>query len=88
MLLHHALTASKRDELRRELLTSRLVRFHWDARHMEAVKRAYRSRYGIDLQEAVREATNSSEWGHFCYELCIYRMPNDVKRFERVQVMR
>lgn len=49
---------------------------------MEAVKRAYRERYQLDLQEAVRDGT-SGEWGQFCYELCIYRMPNDVKQFER-----
>lgn len=84
LLLHHALTASRRDELRRELLTSRLVRFHWDRDHMEAIKKAYRNRYGVELQEAVYEAT-SGEWGQFCYELCIYRMPDDVKRFERVR---
>ncbi|CRJ79379.1 hypothetical protein BN1708_000003 [Verticillium longisporum] len=84
LLLNHALTASKRDGLRKDLLISRLVRYHWDHAHMEAIKRAYRERYRVDLQEAVREAT-SGEWGQFCYELCIYRMPNDVKRVERVQ---
>ncbi|KAL2757793.1 hypothetical protein ACRALDRAFT_2097907 [Sodiomyces alcalophilus JCM 7366] len=84
LLIHHALTASRRDELRRELLTSRLVRFHWDRDHMEAIKKAYRHRYGVDLQEAVYEGT-TGEWGQFCYELCIYRMPDDVKRFERVR---
>lgn len=87
LLLHHALTASRKDGLRRELLTSRLVRFHWDRNYMEAVKRAYRERYRIDLQEAVREGT-TGEWGWFCYNLCIYRMPDDVKRYERVEVIR
>ncbi|KAM0333490.1 hypothetical protein ACHAQA_002153 [Verticillium albo-atrum] len=85
LLLNHALTASKRDGLRKDLLISRLVRYHWDHAHMEAIKRAYRERYRVDLQEAVREGT-SGEWGLFCYELCIYRMPNDVKRVERVQM--
>jgi hypothetical protein len=82
LLINHALTASRRDGLRRELLTSRLVRYHWDRKHMEAVKKAYRDRYQIDLQDAVREGT-SGEWGQFCWELCIYRMPDEVKRFER-----
>ncbi|KAF9879450.1 annexin anxc4 [Colletotrichum karsti] len=82
LLVHHALTASRKDDLRRELLISRLVRFHWDRHHMEAVKRAYRERYGRDMQDSVREAT-SGEWGLFCRELCIYRMPNDVKSYER-----
>ncbi|KJZ75930.1 hypothetical protein HIM_04754 [Hirsutella minnesotensis 3608] len=81
LLLHHALSASRKDDLRRELLISRLVRFHWDPAHMQAVKRAYRERYGRDVQEAVREAT-SGQWGRFCAELCIARMPNDVRRME------
>ncbi|KAI6479131.1 hypothetical protein MCOR11_011822 [Pyricularia oryzae] len=84
LLLHHALTASKRDDLRRELLTSRLVRFHWDRHHLADIKVAYRERYGKDLQEAVRDATGSSGWGKFCRELCITRMPDDVRRVERV----
>lgn len=84
LLLHHALTASKRDGLRRELLTSRLVRFHWDRHHLADVKAAYRERYGKDLQEAVKDATGNSDWGRFCRELCITRMPDDVRRVERV----
>ena len=86
LLVHHALTTSKRDELRRELLISRLVRFHWDGNHMLAVKSAYRSRYGKDMQEAIRDATGSSDWGLFCRELCITRHPDDVKRVERIDV--
>lgn len=82
--MHHALTASKRDGLRRELLTSRLVRFHWDRHHLADVKAAYRDRYGKDLQEAVKDATGNSDWGRFCRELCITRMPDDVRRVERV----
>ncbi|KAK3693807.1 hypothetical protein B0T22DRAFT_52148 [Podospora appendiculata] len=78
MLLHHALTASKRDGLRRELLISRLVRYHWDGAHMALVKQAYREHYGKDLQEAVKEAT-SGELGEFCRALCITRMPDDTK---------
>ncbi|KAK4192760.1 hypothetical protein QBC35DRAFT_201907 [Podospora australis] len=87
MLLHHALTASRRDELRRELLISRLVRFHWDGAHMVQVKNAFREQYGRDLQDAVREAT-SGEWGEFCRALCITRMPDHVKRVERVDIHR
>ncbi|KAL2106645.1 hypothetical protein VUR80DRAFT_6433 [Thermomyces stellatus] len=85
LLLHHALTASRKDNLRHELLTSRLVRYHWDRLHMEAVKRAYAQRYGIDLGEAVREAT-SGEWGLFCGQLCIARTPNEVKRVSMLSV--
>ncbi|KAG6002368.1 hypothetical protein E4U43_001128, partial [Claviceps pusilla] len=78
LLLNHALTASRKDGLRRELLISRLVRFHWDPLHMQAVKKAYRERYGVDLSEAVREGTRG-QWGKFCRELCIVRMPERVE---------
>ncbi|KAF4124719.1 ANX protein [Geosmithia morbida] len=78
LLLHHALTASRKDELRHELLTSRLVRLHWDASHMQDVRRAYLDRYGVELQNAVREAT-SGHWGMFCEELCIARVPSAVR---------
>lgn len=85
LLLHHAITASRKDGLRRELLISRLVRYHWDPHHMRAVKHAYRERYGRGLSDAVREAT-SGEWGLFCRELCIARTPDEVRRFEKVAV--
>ncbi|KAL7947189.1 Annexin [Trichoderma barbatum] len=84
LLLQHAITASRKDSLRRELLISRLVRFHWDSFHMQDVKKAYRERYGQDLQDAVREAT-SGEWGLFCRELCIARMPNEIRRMENAR---
>ncbi|KAH7175531.1 hypothetical protein EDB81DRAFT_770188 [Dactylonectria macrodidyma] len=85
LLLHHAITGSRKDGLRRELLISRLVRYHWDPEHLRAIKQAYRERYGKGLSEAVREAT-SGEWGLFCRELCIARTPDDVRRFEKVAV--
>ncbi|KAI1212722.1 Annexin [Annulohypoxylon truncatum] len=87
LLLHHALTASRKDHLRRELLISRLVRFHWDRHHMAAIKRAYRERYGEELSEAVKEGT-SGEWGLFCEQLVVTRMPDDVKSFEKVDAVR
>lgn len=58
------------------------MRYHWDRHHMEAVKKAYAQRYGVDLGDAVRDAT-SGEWGLFCGELCIARTPNDVRRVAR-----
>ncbi|KAI0863567.1 Annexin [Xylaria cubensis] len=84
LLLHHALTATKKDGLRRELLISRLVRFHWDRRHLAAIKKAYRERYHEDLSDAVRDGT-SGEWGLFCEQLVVIRMPDEVKRFESVE---
>ncbi|KAK8016535.1 Annexin A7 [Apiospora rasikravindrae] len=87
LLLNHALTSSKKDGLRRELLISRLVRYHWDRHHMAAVKRAYRERYGQDLSDAIRDGT-SGEWGLFCRQLAVTRMPDDVRQFEKVEVVR
>ncbi|KAI9736517.1 MAG: hypothetical protein M1818_006028 [Claussenomyces sp. TS43310] len=84
LLLNHALTLTKSDSLRTELLISRLVRYHWDGAHMEAVKREYRTRYGKELQQAVRDGSRGS-WGEFCEELCVMRMPDDVRRVERVE---
>ncbi|TGJ78574.1 hypothetical protein E0Z10_g10188 [Xylaria hypoxylon] len=84
LLLHHALTASRKDGLRRELLISRLVRFHWDRQHLADIKKAYRERYHEDLADAVREGT-SGEWGLFCEQLVVTRMPDEVKRFEAVE---
>lgn len=84
LLLHHALNLTKSDSLRVDLLISRLVRYHWDRPHMEAIKREYRNRYGKELQEAVREGTKGA-WGEFCEELCVKRVGDEVKRFERVE---
>lgn len=47
---------------------------------MVAVKVAYRERYGKDMMEAVRDGT-SGEWGQFCEELCITRMPDTLKQY-------
>ncbi|KAH8742707.1 hypothetical protein F5883DRAFT_668030 [Diaporthe sp. PMI_573] len=69
LLLHQAMTVSARDGLRRELLISRLVRFHWDRQHMSAVRRAYLDYYGQPLQDDLQQAT-SDEWGEFCRKLC------------------
>ncbi|KAG4410839.1 hypothetical protein IFR04_016021, partial [Cadophora malorum] len=76
LLVHHALSLSKSDSIRTELLISRLVRYHWDRPHMEAVKREYRNRYGVDMQSAVREGTRG-EWGAFCEGLCVRRMGDE-----------
>lgn len=79
LLVHHALSLSKSDSLRSELLISRLVRYHWDRPHMEMVKREYKAKYGIEMQQAVREGTRG-EWGRFCEGLCVRRMGDEVWR--------
>jgi hypothetical protein len=48
---------------------------------MEAVKREYRNRYGVEMRKAVRDGTRG-DWGHFCEMLCVTRMGDDVKRLD------
>lgn len=84
LLINHALSLSRSDSLRTELLVSRLVRYHWDRPHMEQIKREYRLRYKVDMQTAVREGTKG-EIGRFCEMLCVRRMGDEVRRVERVE---
>jgi hypothetical protein len=73
LLLHQALRESKSGKERSELLISRLVRFHWEPRHLEQVKVEFRRRYKQRLEEAIAEEIlpipGGSEWGEFCIEL-------------------
>ncbi|KAG9231249.1 putative Annexin A1 [Amylocarpus encephaloides] len=87
LLIHHALSASKSDNIRTELLISRLVRYHWDRPHMENVKREYRNRYGVDMQKAVKEGTRG-EVGAFCEMLCVRRMGDEVREVGRREEVR
>ncbi|KAK3070282.1 hypothetical protein LTR53_010729 [Teratosphaeriaceae sp. CCFEE 6253] len=61
LLLNHAIhdvaARNKDDELRYELLISRLVRVHWDRPHLERVKRAYTDKFRKQLREDIEEAT-------------------------------
>jgi len=72
MLLEHAIKdiadKNRDDDLRYELLVSRLVRLHWDKLHLERVKRAYRDKYGKELQEDVEDATKG-DFREFMCEL-------------------
>ena len=54
---------------------------------MEAVKREYRTRYGIDMQKAVAEGTKG-EWGQFCEMLCVRRMGDEVREVRMVEEYR
>ncbi|KAJ5111082.1 hypothetical protein N7532_001617 [Penicillium argentinense] len=73
LLLHQALRESRSGRERSELLISRLVRLHWEPKHLEKVKIEYRRRYDERLEEAIAEEVMSSstgaEWGEFCIEL-------------------
>ncbi|VUC32849.1 unnamed protein product [Clonostachys rosea] len=84
LLLHSAITSlrfgrtvSRENELRPELLISRLVRYHWDREHMGAVSNEYSSRYGSSLGEAVKETT-SGDWGEFCVRLCTAHLKGKI----------
>ncbi|CAD6446114.1 6dbff52a-dbf0-40ac-be83-2c0013d21af8 [Sclerotinia trifoliorum] len=78
LLVHHALTLSTRDPLRTELLISRLVRYHWDRKHLEEVKREYRDRYGIEMQDDVVKGVRG-DVGKFLEGLCLWRERDRVR---------
>ena len=67
MLLRQALAETSKD--RAELLISRLVRFHWEPKHLERVKLAYKQKYGSRLESDVEEGTKG-DFGDFCLALC------------------
>lgn len=54
---------------------------------MEAVKREYRTRYGVEMQAVVRE-NSKGEWGRFCEALCVRRMGDEVREVRRVEEYR
>lgn len=53
LLLHQALRESRTGKERSELLISRLIRLHWEPRHLEQVKQEFRKRYRERLEEAI-----------------------------------
>ncbi|KAL9100284.1 MAG: hypothetical protein Q9163_004316 [Psora crenata] len=67
LLLHQALKETSRD--RTELLISRLVRFHWEPRHLERVKLAYKQKYRRRLEEDALDRTKG-DFGEFVRQLC------------------
>lgn len=77
MLLAHALKdireKNKDDELRYELLISRLVRLHWDRLHLGRVRKEYRERFGRDLEDEVEEGMKDGEFREVVEALCEVR---------------
>ena len=73
LLLHHAIndiaSHNRDDDLRYELLISRLVRFHWDRTHLARVKREYFEKYGNTLEDDIEDATKG-DFRDFMIELC------------------
>ncbi|KAL8806851.1 MAG: hypothetical protein Q9182_001111 [Xanthomendoza sp. 2 TL-2023] len=68
LLLHQAITETSSKD-RADLLVSRLVRFHWEPKHLEKVKAEYRRKYGDRLEQHVRERIKG-DFGEFCLGLC------------------
>ncbi|KAL8971157.1 MAG: hypothetical protein Q9183_001180 [Haloplaca sp. 2 TL-2023] len=67
LLLHQAITETSKD--RSDLLVSRLVRFHWEPKHLMKVKEEYRRKYGSKLEYDIQEGTRG-DFGEFCVGLC------------------
>ena len=74
LLLHQAVAESGTGRDRAELLISRLVRLHWEPKHLERVRVEYRKRYGEKIEdviedEVILDSASGSEWGGFCVQL-------------------
>ena len=73
LLLHHAISDiashNKEEEIRYELLISRLVRIHWDKAHLARVKKAYADKYRRELEDDIDDATKN-DFREFMVELC------------------
>lgn len=76
LLIHQAIAETAPGKERAELLISRLVRLHWEPKHLEKVKAQYAQRYGIRIDDAIRKTIQSNmkteegmAWTNFCIEL-------------------
>ena len=76
LLLHQAISETAPGKERAELLISRLVRLHWEPKHLEKVKAQYNSRYGMPVEAAIvkeviahMKTEEGRQWSEFCVEL-------------------
>ncbi|KAL9609477.1 MAG: hypothetical protein Q9167_005762 [Letrouitia subvulpina] len=67
LLLHQAINETSKD--RTDLLVSRLVRFHWEPKHLEKIKAEYQRKYRNRLEADIDEGTKG-DFGAFCLALC------------------
>lgn len=78
LLLRHAIkdiaAHNKDDELRYELLISRIVRLHWDRLHLLRVKKEYKEKYGKHLEQDIEDSTKG-DFREFVCELCEVQNP-------------
>ena len=74
ILIRHAIKdiaqKNTKDDLRYDLLISRLVRLHWDKVHLRNVKQEYCKKYGEDVTHDIDRATNDRTFADFMYGLC------------------
>jgi hypothetical protein len=76
LLLHQAISETAPGKERAELLISRLVRLHWEPKHLEKVKSQYEGRYQMPVEIAIRrevmaqmKTEEGRSWAEFCVEL-------------------
>ncbi len=76
LLLHQAISETQPGKERAELLISRLVRLHWEPKHLERVKVEFEKRYRIPVEVAIRREImeqakheDAKGWSEFCIEL-------------------
>ena len=78
LLLHQSIKdiaeKNKDDELRYELLISRLVRLHWDKLHLARVKKEYYDKYQNVLEDDIDDASRG-DFAEFMIELCNTKKP-------------
>ena len=74
LLLRHAIQdiveKNKDDDIRYDLLISRLVRLHWDKVHLAKVKKAYYDKGKRHLESDIQDAIHSEEFSGYLYDLC------------------
>jgi len=74
LLLHQAIVETAPGKERTELLISRLVRLHWEPKHLERVKAQYEQRYKTSVEVAIQRevwAAMKTPEGRQCAEFCI-----------------
>lgn len=74
LLLHQAISETAPGKERTELLISRLVRLHWEPKHLERVKHVYEERYRISVREAIKREVlpgMKTPEGKMCVDFCI-----------------
>ncbi|KIX06420.1 uncharacterized protein Z518_04396 [Rhinocladiella mackenziei CBS 650.93] len=74
LLLHQAISETAPGKERTELLVSRLVRLHWEPKHLEKVKNVFQERYGKGVEESIKRevwAQMKTPEGRMCAEFCV-----------------